>query len=197
MIYRAAVLSIILMAAGMGFTIPAHAEAWTVKGTCSKANIAESDGVQTGVANGTGGKDYLALMKRARAAHLMLGSDGFLWATQLIQCDSAIVWVKANSKGDTLVSFSNGDPAKPVLGFAGGPIDGNGPVFFSNSVYLGDGKPATKLNPTGDGQSCHFYFTDHGTFTQGWENRLTTIECNVRVKGADGHLVSVDVKFGM
>ena len=121
-------------------------------------------------------------MQRARAAHLTLGSDGFLWTNQLVQCDSAIVWVKANSKGDTLVSFSNGDPAKPVLGFAGGPIDGNGPVFFSNSVYLGDGKPAMKLNSTGDGQSCHFSFTDHGTFTQGWESRLSTIECNARVK---------------
>jgi hypothetical protein len=195
MIYRAAVLSTILMAAGMGFTIPAYAEAWTVKGKCTKANIAESDGVQTGVANGMSGKDYLALMQRARAAHLTLGSDGFLWATQPVQCDSAIVWVKANSKGDTLVSFSNGDQGKPVLGFTGVPTDGDGPLFFSDSVYLGDGKPAMPLNPNGNGQSCHFYFTDHGTFTQGWENRLTTIECNVRVKGGDGHLVSVDVRF--
>jgi hypothetical protein len=195
MINRAAVLSIILMAVGIGFTIPAHAEAWTFKGTCSKANIAESDGVQTGVANGMSGKDYLALMKQARAAHRTLGSDGPLWATQLVQCDSATVWVKANSKGDMLVSFSNGDPAKPVLGFAGIPIDGDGPLSFSDSVYLGDGKPAIPLNPNGNGQSCHFYFTDHGTFTQGWQNRLTTIECNVRVKGADAHLVSVDVRF--
>jgi hypothetical protein len=194
MIFRVAVLSTILMA-GMGFTIPAHAEAWTIKGTCSKGNIAESDGVQTGVANGMSGNDYLALMKRARVAHLTLGSDGFLWATQLVQCDSVIVWVKANSKGDTLVSFSNGDPAKPVLGFTGVPIDGDGPSFFSDSVYLGDGKPAMPLNPNGNGQSCHFYFTDHGTFTQGWQNRLTTIECNVRVKGADGHLVNANVTF--
>jgi hypothetical protein len=195
MIYRAAVLSTILMAAGMGFTIPAYAEAWTVKGTCSKGNIAQSDGVQTGVANGMSGKDYLALMQRARAAHLTLGSDGFLWEAQPVQCDSAIVWVKANSKGDTLVSFSNGDQSKPVLGFTGIPIDGDGPLFFSDSVYLGDGKPAMPLTPNGNGQSCHFYFTDHGTFTQDWENRLTTIECNVRVKGADGHLVSVNVRF--
>ena len=194
MIYRAAIVSTIFMAS-LGFATPAYAEAWTVKGTCSKANIAESDGVQTESANGMSGKDYLALMQRARAAHLTLGSDGFLWATQPVQCDSAIVWVKANSKGDTLVSFSNGDQGKPVLGFTGLPIDGDGPLFFSDSVYLGDGKPAMPLNPNGNGQSCHFYFTDHGTFTQGWENRLTTIECNVRVKGGDGHLVSVDVRF--
>jgi len=58
MINRAAVMGAILMAAGLGLTIPAHAEAWTFKGTCSKANIAESDGVQTGVANGMSGKDY-------------------------------------------------------------------------------------------------------------------------------------------
>ena len=192
--YRAAILGTIFIAAWMGFTIPASAQAWTIKGTCSTAAIAESDGVQTGT-NGVSGKDSLSLMQRARAAHLTLGSDGFLWTNQLVQCDSAIVWVKANSKGDTLVSFSNGDPAKPVLGFAGGPIDGNGPVFFSNSVYLGDGRPAVKLHSTGNGQSCHFSFTDHGTFTQGWESRLSTIECNARVKGADGHLVSVDLKF--
>jgi len=194
MIYRMAVLSTVLMAS-IGFAIPAHAEAWTLKGTCSKGNIAKSDGVQTGAANGMRGKDDLALMQRATAAHLTLGSDGFLWATQPVQCDSAIVWVKANSKGDTLVSFSNGDPSKPVLGFAGVPVDDNGSLFFSDSVYLGDGKPAMKLNPNSNVQSCHFYFTDHGTFSQGWENRLSAIECNARATGADGRLISVDVRF--
>ena len=207
MVYRAAILSTILLVS-MGLNTPAYAaghNSWVFKGACSSGNLtshplnygtlSESDGVQTGVANGMSGKDYLAVMQRARAAHLTLGTDGFLWATQPVPCDSAIVWVKANSKGDTLVSFSNGDQGKPVLGFTGVPIDGDGPLFFSDSVYLGDGKPAMPLNPNGNGQSCHFYFTDHGTFTQGWENRLTTIECNVRVKGADGHLVSVDVRF--
>jgi hypothetical protein len=194
MICRAMALSTILIG-GMGFAVPSHAEAWAVKGRCSKGNIAQSDGVPTGAANGMSGKDYIALMQRARAAHLTLGSDGFLWATKSVQCDSAIVWVKANSKSDTLVSFSNGDEGKPVLGFTGVPIDGDGPLFFPDSVYLGDGKPAMPINPNGNGQSCHFYFTDHGTFTHGWENRLTTIECNARVKGADGHLVSVEVRF--
>lgn len=194
MICRTVVLSTILIG-GMGCAIPAHSEAWTVKGTCSKGNIAQSDGVQTGAANGMSGKDYLALMQRARAAHLTLGSDGFLWATQPVRCESAIVWVRANSKGDTLVSFSDGNEGKPVLGFTGVPIAGDGPLFFPDSVYLGDGKPAIPINPNGNGQSCHFYFTDHGTFTLGWENRLTTIECNARVKGADGHLVSVEVRF--
>jgi hypothetical protein len=193
MTYRTVVFSFILFA--MGLTNSAHGEAWTIKGSCNNASIAQSDGVQTGAKNGMSGKDYLALMKRAKASHLTLGSDGFLWGNQPVQCDSAIVWVKANSTDKTLVSFSNGDPASPALAFSGVPIDGNGPLFFSDSVYLGDGKPALQLNPNGNGQSCHFYFTDHGAFTEGWQNRLTTIECNVKVKGADGHLVSASVRF--
>lgn len=121
MVYRAAILSTILLVS-MGLNTPAYAaghNSWVFKGACSSGNLtshplnygtlSESDGVQTGVANGMSGKDYLALMRRARAAHLTLGTDGFLWATQPVPCDSAIVWVKANSKGDTLVSFSNGD----------------------------------------------------------------------------------------
>ena len=48
MMYRAAILGTIFIAAWMGFTIPASAQAWTIKGTCSTATIAESDGVQTG-----------------------------------------------------------------------------------------------------------------------------------------------------
>lgn len=208
MIYRLAVLSTILMA-GMRFAIPAYGagdQAWVFKGTCSSGiltshplnygTLSESDGVQV-VASGMSGKDYHAAMERARAAHLTLGSDGFLWATQPVQCDSALVWVKANSnsKGDTLVSFSDGDLSKPVLAFTGVPIDGDGPLFSPDSVYVGDGKPAMQLNPNGNEQSCHFYFTDHGTFTQGWETRLATIDCNARVKRADGHLISVDVRF--
>jgi hypothetical protein len=103
--------------------------------------------------------------------------------------------VKANSKGETLVSFSTGDPSKPVLGFTGVPVNDDGPLFFPDSVLLGDGKSAMQLSPNDNGQSCHFDFTDHGTFTQGWESRLMAIECNVRVKRTDGHLVSVHVRF--
>lgn len=206
MVYREAILSAILLA-GARVTIPAYAageQAESFNGTCSSGILtshplnygtrSESDGVQV-VANGMREKEYLAAMQRARAAHLTLGSDGLLWATQTVQCNSALVWVKANSKGDTLVSFSIGDLSKPVLGFTGVPLNDDGPLFFPDSVYLGDGKPAMQFTPTGNGQFCHFYFTDHGTFTQGWENRLTTIECNVRVKRADGHLISVDVRF--
>lgn len=198
MIHRAAILSTILMT-GMGFTLPTYAagqKSWAFKGTCSKGNIAESDGVQTGTASGmTSTKDYSALMKRARAAHLTLGSDGFLWATHPLHCDSVALVQMDDYKGHTMVTFSNGDPNSPILGFAGGLIDGDGPLFLSDTVYLEDGK-AMPLNPNpGSGQGCHFYFTDHGTFTQGWESRLTTIECDLRVKGADGHLVNANVTF--
>lgn len=198
MTYQLAILSTALLA-GIGLTPPAYAaggQSWIFKGTCSKGSIAQSDGVQTGAASGTmNTKDYFALMKRAKVEHLTLGSDGFLWTTKPLQCDAAIVWVKANAKGDTLAAFSNGDLAKPLLGFTGVPIDGDGPLFFSDSVYLGDGEPATQLNPNGNGQSCHFYFSDHGTFTQGWEHRLTAIECNVRVKTESGHLIDASVTF--
>jgi hypothetical protein len=92
------------------------------------------------------------------------------------------------------VTFSNGDSTQPVLGFAGGLMGGDGPILFAETIYLTDGK-AMPLNSHVNMPSCHFYFTDHGTFTQGWENRLTTIECNLKVKGADGHLVTGDVRF--
>ena len=66
MIYRAAILGTFFIAAWTGSTIPASAQAWTIKGSCSKAAIAESDGVQTSATNGVSGKDSLALMQRAR-----------------------------------------------------------------------------------------------------------------------------------
>ena len=89
--------------------------------------------------------------------------------------------------------FLNG-PDNPIVGFTGGLVGGDGPILFADTIYLTDGK-AMPLNPDANAPQCHFYFTDHGTFTQGWENRLTTIECNAKVKGADGHLASVDVRF--
>lgn len=207
MVYRLVILGTILLAS----TVQARAEtpdAYTFKGACSSGaltshpldygTISESDGVQVMPSSGMmSTRDYSALMKRAKAAHLTLGSDGFLWATRPIPCKSAIVWVKANSnpKGDMLLSLSNDDPGKPALSFTGVPVDGNGPFFFPDALYLGDGKPAMQLNPNGNGQGCHFYFTDHGAFTLGWENRLTTIECDLRVKTETGHLIYASVRF--
>jgi hypothetical protein len=193
MIYRVAILSTILMT-GMGFTLPAYAagqKSWVFKGTCSKGSIAESDGVKPDL--GPGNTRWLAVVQRAKAAHLTLGTDGFLWSTQSLSCNSVSIVQMDDYKGHTMVTFSNGDPNHPILGFAGGRIDGDGPLFFTDTAYLADGK-AMPLNP-GSGQGCHFYFTDHGTFTQGWESRLTTIECDLRVKGSDGHLVNANVTF--
>lgn len=177
--------------------IPASAagqQSWTFKGRCGKSTIANSDGVQTGAACGMmATKDYLALMQLARANHQTLGLDGFLWTTSPLNCDSALVLLKSGSKGYSVVSFLNSEAKTPVLGFAGNRIDGDGPLFLSDGVALGDQK-ALPLTP-GTGQGCHFYFIDHGTFTPGWENRITTIECNLRMKTPDGHLINANVTF--
>jgi hypothetical protein len=194
--YRIAVLRVIWLAT-LGLIISASAagqESWILKGTCGKSTIANSDGVQTGAASGRmPTKDFLALMQRARANHQSLGPDGFLWSTESLNCDSVLVVLKNDSSGYTVVSFSNDDAKTPVLGFAGKRIDGEGPLFLSDGVALGDQK-ALPLTP-GSGQGCHFYFTDHGTFTPGWENRLTTIECDLRMKIPDGHLINANVTF--
>lgn len=209
MIYRVAILSTILIA-GVGFAVPAYAagrKVWTLKGACSSGNLtsqphdygtlSESDGVQTGAASGMmPTKDYFALMKRAKAAHQTLGADGFLWTTQQLHCDSISIVQMDDYKGHTMVTFSTSDSNNPTLGFAGGLIGGDGPLFFSDTVYLADGK-AMPLNHDGSRHGCHFYFTDHGTFTQGWEGRLTTVECDLRVKTETGHLISADVTFNV
>jgi hypothetical protein len=166
----------------------AQSIAHSFKGTCSNANVSESDGVQARPANGQmSTKDYMALMKRVRESHLKLGSDGFLWSTRSLNCDSVAI---VDDKGHTVVAFSN-DPTKTVLMLAG--ERGDGPLFFSDAVNLGSG-PDIQLNPS-QASSCYFYFTDHGTFTQGWEGRLTIIECELRMKTEAGHLISAKVRF--
>ena len=132
-------------------------------------------------------------MQRARASHQRLGQDGFLWTTSSLNCDSALVLLKGDSKSYTAVSFLSDDAKTPVLGFAGNRIDGDGSLFLSDRVALGDQK-ALPLTPD-SGQGCHFYFTDHGTFTPGWESRLTEIECELRMKTPDGHLINANVTF--
>jgi hypothetical protein len=69
-------------------------------------------------------------------------------------CDAATVVTDA--AGHTSVTFSN------ALSFTGDRIGGDGPLFFLKA---------------GSNATCHFYFTDHGSFTSGWESRLTVIEC--------------------
>jgi hypothetical protein len=195
MIYRLWILSTILTA-GMGFTLPAYAAGqttWNFKGTCSKGSIAESDGVKPDL--GPGNTKWLAVARRAKANHLTLGTDGFLWSTQSLSCDSVSIVLIEDYKGHTLVTFSNGELSNPILGFAGGRLDGEAPSFFTSTAYLADGK-AMPVNP-GSGQGCRFYFTDHGTFTHGWQGRLTTVECDLRVKGSDGHLLNANVTFAV
>jgi hypothetical protein len=187
MIKRTVVLTAILLA------VTVSSRASVLKGTCSKGDLAFSDGVPTGAVNGTmRPKDYQAMLKKQRAEHLTQDGDGFLWSKQPFQCDSASIVLMDDYKGHTMVTF--GDPNKPTIGFAGGRINGDGPWFFSDTIYLADGK-AVPLNSDGSRPSCYFYFTDHGTFTQGWESHLTGIGCELRVKVADGHLISADVRF--
>jgi hypothetical protein len=124
-------VAIVLLLALLTFTGAARGQriAHAFKGTCA-GNISESDGVQARPANGQmSTKDYMALMKRARESHLKLGSDGFLWSTRSLNCDSVAIVDVGDYKGHTAVAFSNGDPANPIVMFAGGRVNGDGPYF--------------------------------------------------------------------
>ena len=194
MIYRVAVWSALLVA-GMGLAIPASAaghKSWTIQGVCSPGSIAESDGVKPDL--GPGKTRWLAVVQQAKAAHLKLGSDGYLWKEQPIKCDSVSLVQMDDYEGHTMVTFSNGDPNNPILGFAGGRVGGDAPLFFSDTVYLSDGK-AMSLNRDGSGQGCHFFPQTVGLFTRGWENRLTTIQCDLKVKTETGRLIQANVTF--
>jgi hypothetical protein len=102
-----------------GLTIPSTAaseKSWTLKGACSKGNIAESDGVQARPSSGMmSTKNYFSLMKRAKANRLTLGSDGFLWATQPLQCDSVAIVQMEDYAGHTMVTFQMVIPVIPSL----------------------------------------------------------------------------------
>ena len=152
--YRIVVLSAILLAAP-GLMMPVCAagqQSWIFKGTCGKSTIAKSDGIQRGPASGMmPTKDYLALMQQARANHQTLGPDGFLWSREALNCDSVLVVLKSDSSGYTVVSFSNDDAKTPVLGLAGKRIDGDGPLFLSEGVALGDQKALPLMPGSGQG----------------------------------------------
>ncbi len=176
--------------------LTAEPDAWEFKGTCSQGSIAKSDGVPAG-ASGMSGRDFQLLTKRMRAEHLTLGADGFLWATQPVQCDSALVWANFRSRGHTIVMFQNGDPHNMTLGFLGLPVDRvSDAAFLADGVYLGAGKPGMPISqmPHEDSPLCVVYFTDHGTFTPGWQNRLTGIRCDVTAKTATG-LIHASMTF--
>jgi hypothetical protein len=163
-------------------------------------------------------KSYFALMKRMKAAHQTLGADGFLWTTQPLHCDSVSIVQMDDYKGHRMVTFSNGDSTQPILGFAGGLMGGDGTILLAETIY-GTDRKAIPLNPGANAPRCQFYYTNDGykaeklppdldpiTHAQlaakveveaykSWETRITRIECNVRVKGADGHLLTGDVRF--
>jgi hypothetical protein len=110
--------------------------------------------------------------------------------TPAIKCDSLTI---LQTKGHTVVSFSDGDLANPVLMFTGdlaenhisqpfdpyiGPI---GSFFAIDGVLWGDGSPVMHVQAaehmTGTdamaGRGCYFHFMG-----QGWDG-LTEVECQL------------------
>jgi hypothetical protein len=121
---------------------------------------------------------------------------------QPVICDSVTLNL-THDKGRTslIIAFSNRDTEHPLLGWGAHPkgtfqMKDVGPMLVADTIYLADGK-ALPLNPGSNAPRCHFYFTDHGAFTQGWEKRLTTLECNMNVHFPDGTQVSKHVAFGV
>lgn len=190
MIYRRVVGAILLVNA-----IQARAEmkSWTFQGSCVKSSISQSDGVQTGIVGGTVSPQlYWSVMKRARASHLELGSDGFLWAHQPLACTTATIIQKDD---EWVVSFADGDIATPVAIFSGKLIGGGGPVLFMDGMKLGNAD-AMHFNSHNNVPTCFFGFMNGGGgFTPGWQNRLEVIDCEGRVTTADNHLITVNAAF--
>jgi len=90
------------------------------------------------------------------------------------------------TEGKVSVAISNG------YGFAGDLVGGGAPMFFSSDILLPDGR---EMKPKGNGGGCHFYFTNGGgTFTQGWESRLTTVECDIKVE-FEGQKIFKEFRF--
>ncbi len=112
--------------------------------------------------------------------------------TPAVKCDSLIIM---QIKDHTMVSFSNGDPANPVLAFVGDLMENHisqpfdpylgavGSFFAIDGVLWGDGSPMAHVHSaehmTGtdalSGRICDFHFNG-----QGWDH-LTEVECELRV----------------
>lgn len=114
-----------------------------------------------------------------------------------IKCDSLTIM---QIKGHTVLSFSNGDPAHPVLMFAGDLLEVHsgfrqpailsigaiGSAFPIAYVGWGDGNPMTGVhapeqigNDIG-GRGCYFHFVG-----QGWDH-LTEVECQLVLGNSTG-----------
>lgn len=124
--------------------------------------------------------------------------------TPAIKCDALTIMQKGS---ETIASFSNGDPTKPVLAFTGelftvrtnqlsvdpyqGPI---GLAFPIDHVLWGDGTPAVSIHPAenvdkmGD-RGCYFHF-----IAQGWA-QLTTVECELAVDTPNHRPRRIQVTF--
>lgn len=125
-----------------------------------------------------------------RAAVLTAILLGVMWLVSPVHAANQQTWIteKGSCRGPVTcdsaafkfvdshveVQFLNGSLI--VIGFSGDLIGGDGPLFFPTAIRLVNGKEMS-VPPGGHNNSCHFYFTDHGTFTKGWEHRLTAIEC--------------------
>jgi len=124
--------------------------------------------------------------------------------TPAIKCDALTVMQKGS---ETIASFSNGDPTKPVLAFTGelftvranqlsvdpyqGPI---GLAFPIDHVLWGDGTPAVSIHSAENvdkmgGRGCYFHF-----IAQGWA-QLTTVECELAVDTPNHRPRRVQVTF--
>jgi hypothetical protein len=160
MIYR-----IIILLAALGFTMPAYAaglQTWQFKGICEESKIAKSDGIQVGPTS----RETTSGVKSGK-----YWEDGLLWEIKLLSCDTAVVVLKGDTEGYAAAAFLNaGDPAKILFCFAGNAAKNS---FFTNSVSLEGQKPVSFI-PDGT-HGCHFYFTDGGSFTLGWQTRLGTL----------------------
>jgi hypothetical protein len=146
----------------------------------------------------TKGVDKSWVIKGTCKAGIAPASSQFL---QPIYCDSAVFKLNHdNGRTGLTLSFMNGDPPQPFLGFGVHsegiiPIDGLGPILGADTVYL-DGKEIP-LNNGPNMPSCHFYFTPNNWsyFNGGWENRLSLIECVMHIQSTDGSRVSKEVTF--
>lgn len=126
--------------------------------------------------------------------------------TPAIKCDSIVVM---QNDGHTVVSFSNGNPAQPVLMFSGDLLDVSTDTHFDpylgqirfafpiDRVLWGDGSPAMSIQ-AGEhmdklsGRGCYFHFIG-----QGW-SQLRMVECEL-VTGTASHRprrVTVTFKVG-
>jgi hypothetical protein len=114
--------------------------------------------------------------------------------TLAIKCDSLVV---AQVNGHIVVSFSNGDPNKPVLMFSGDLLTVNTDTHFDpylgpaisafpiDHVLWGDGSPVRSVRAGAwdklGARGCYFHFIG-----QGW-GQLSMVECELATMDTPSH----------